>query len=138
MKCNRCGRDVDENSFCIYCGNNLKDNYRKKKEQLIQTKDNNNVQAIENNGDDEYVDNTLLVAGIVTLLELPFIIYGIIMTLHYSSKANSPSVEFFGPIPELIDASVNYFTVGVAILIPILIIIVGGLTGIFKRKKVKK
>ena len=45
--------------------------------QLIETKDNN-VQAIENNGDDEYVDNTLLVAGIVTLLELPFIIYGII------------------------------------------------------------
>ena len=29
MKCNRCGRDVDENLFCIYCGNNLKDNYRK-------------------------------------------------------------------------------------------------------------
>lgn len=106
--------------------------------QLIETKDNNNVQAIGNNGDDEYVNNTLLVAGIVTLLELPFIIYGIIMTLHYSSKANSPSVEFFGPIPELIDASINYFTVGVAILIPILIIIVGGLTGIFKSKKVKK
>ena len=31
MKCNRCGRDVDESSFCIYCGNNLKEKKKKKR-----------------------------------------------------------------------------------------------------------
>ena len=44
MKCNRCGRELDEEEeYCLFCGNKLKNNYKnneravKEKERVIKS-----------------------------------------------------------------------------------------------------
>jgi len=130
MKCNKCGKEAGERDFfCLYCGNNLENNNKNIKKD-IQTKKTENI------NDDER-DNTLLVAGAVFLLLIPFIIYGIIMIKQSLSQARNPSIEFFGPIPELIGASVYIIIVLGMILTPLFIIILGAFTGLFRTKEKK-
>lgn len=128
MKCNMCGREVDEKeSFCLYCGSKLKkinNNKITKKEEAKKVLDDER-------------DNTFKIAGIAALCLLPGIIISIIMYYRFASKTNKPSLEFFGPVPDVLIAYTFLFFAIILILIPVLIIIIGALTGVFRENKKK-
>ena len=95
MKCNMCGREVDEK------------------------------------------DNTLVFAGIVSLFLLPVFIFSIIMFNYYIEKSNNSSSYMFGPVPDVSIGIFFLFLAIITILIPIIIVITGSLTGVFRENKKK-
>lgn len=137
MKCNRCGREINDNeSYCIYCGNHINMNYKKKfnkdkKKAIIKKKE------IKTN-DDEIEDTTLFVAGKVFLFLIPLIIFGIVMMKHYLKEAQHPQTEFFGPLPELMMVGCFGFLVLILLLIPLAIIVNGAFTGKYRKHKNEK
>lgn len=131
MKCNMCGREVDEKeSFCLYCGSKLK----KINNNIISKKEKKKEEVKK---DDDEKDNTLVFAGIVSLFLLPVFIFSIIMFNYYIEKSSNSSSYMFGPVPDVSIGIFFLFLAIITILIPIIIVITGSLTGVFRENKKK-
>ena len=178
MKCNRCGRELDEEEeYCLFCGNKLKNNYKnnereiREKEKIIRNQkenENKKIETLEDNEDEKIVEimeektdttkeekendnsetkveyknekiNSFKAGGITFLVLLPFLIFCIFMCIKsFYDGYNNPSIEFFGPIPELIASALYMYGAIIIIIIPIVVIIVCAfvnvLTGSGKKK----
>ena len=136
MKCNRCGREVDnEEEYCLFCGNNLRNNYK----AIAREKDNmKNANNNNKKDDDIEVDNTIINAGKVFLCLTPILIIALLSAVKNFKAAKNPSAEFFGPLPELIAAGTCLLVVIAIIFVPIIMIIIGSFSGMGKNNNDNK